>query len=714
MDSSGQNSTSNSTPSTRGKTDPAWEHVTEGRAHDGKKTFTCLYCGKTIKGGGINRMKQHLAGKLGEVGPCKKVPADVRFRMEECLKSISENKRQSKETYEQSIPYGPGKQAVHKAHMIAAKFFYDACIPLNAVNSVYFQPMFDAAIAIGAGYKVPTYHQFRVPLLQDSKKELELFIATLRTTWADTGCTIMGDGWSDRRHRTLINFLVYCPRGITFVKSVDASDAVKDAQLLFKLFQEIIEWVGVSNVVHMVTDNGANYVAAGRLINETYKTINWSPCAAHCLNLILGEISKMTHIHDLAIRASKVTRYVYNRPWLVAWLRKRKGWTEIVRPGATRFATTFIALHSTHKHMHDLKALVTSKEFVDSRYAKEKKSKEIIAIILDNKFWNDCLVIVKIVEPLMRLLRIVDGDVKPSMGYVYEGIYRARTGIKQVFLNKRRLYKPYTDILKQRWDNQLRKNIHAAAYWLNPAFQYDQASFCRKPEVMSSFLDLVDTKATCSKTKLLDESRLYRDRLESFGRELALTTCKTTQPDEWWRLFGHSAPNLQKLAIRILSQTSSSSGCERNWNVFERIHTKKRNRLEHQRLNDLVFVHYNLRLQNRHLYKMKNNYDPVDIESIDKTEFWIVEEEEDPPLLDYDELEQMLNEDGSTPQSKRQCNRPQDDGDDDAILEIGDHVDLECFGNTNISDEQNAQDGRDGNGNNEDEDDWLTRGLPRN
>ncbi|GFZ01927.1 hypothetical protein Acr_15g0005360 [Actinidia rufa] len=112
---------------------------------------------------------------------------------------------------------------------------------------------------------------------------------------------------------------------------------------------------------------------------------------------------------------------------------------------------------------------------------------------------------------------------------------------------------------------------------------------------------------------------------------------------------------------------------------------------------------------------MKNNYDPVDIESIDKTEFWIVEEEEDPPLLDYDELEQMLNEDGSTPQSKRQCNRPQDDGDDDALLEIEDHIDLECFGNRNISDERNAQDGRDGNRNNEDEndDDWLTRDLPR-
>ena len=69
--------------------------------------------------------------------------------------------------------------------------------------------------------------------------------------------------------------------------------------------------------------------------------------------------------------------------------------------------------------------------------------------------------------------------------------------------------------------------------------------------------------------------------------------------DEWWKFFGYDVPVLQKLAIRILSQTASSSGCERNWSVFERIHTKIRNRLEHQRLNDLVYVHYNLHLQDR-------------------------------------------------------------------------------------------------------------------
>lgn len=54
-----------------------------------------------------------------------------------------------------------------------------------------------------------------------------------------------------------------------------------------------------------------------------------------------------------------------------------------------------------------------------------------------------------------------------------------------------------------------------------------------------------------------------------------------------------------KFVIEILSQTSTSFGCEHNLNIFEHIHTKKRNKLEYQRLNDHVFVHYNLWLQNR-------------------------------------------------------------------------------------------------------------------
>jgi hypothetical protein len=46
----------------------------------------------------------------------------------------------------------------------------------------------------------------------------------------------MVDGWTDQKRRTLINFLVYCPKGTILKKTVDASEASKTAVLLHKLF----------------------------------------------------------------------------------------------------------------------------------------------------------------------------------------------------------------------------------------------------------------------------------------------------------------------------------------------------------------------------------------------------------------------------------------------------------------------------------------------
>ncbi|KAL8528722.1 hypothetical protein ACS0TY_006249 [Phlomoides rotata] len=444
--------------------------------------------------------------------------------------------------------------------------------------------------------------------------------------------------------------MVYCKRGTIFVKSVDASDIVKDASTLCNLFVELVDWVGAKNIVHFVTDNGANYKVDGVLLNDKYPTIKWSPCAAHCLNLLLGDIGKMELVSGLAKRTSLVTKFVYNHAFLLAWLRKKEGWTEIVRLGPTRFATTFIALKSILEHQHDLQGFFSSRTLRESRYYKDKKASAVLAVVLDSKFWSDCAIVVGVVAPLIRVLRIMDTDRRPSIGYVYDGIYRAKKAIKDVFRHKKRLYKPFTNIIKARWDKQLRRDIHAAAYLLNPAFAYDRENMCKKKEIMDGFIEMVTTLIgdKSIQRKCIDEVSVFQDRLGSFGRPLALDSSKTMQPDEWWKFFGCGAPNLQNLAMKILSQTSSSSGCERNWSVFERIHTKKRNRLEHPRLNDLVFIHYNLRLQER-LDRKRICYDPIDYESIDKMNFWVVEEEQKthPPIIDVDELNNMLyGEDG--------------------------------------------------------------------
>ena len=74
----------------------------------------------------------------------------------------------------------------------------------------------------------------------------------------------------------------------------------------------------------------------------------------------------------------------------------------------------------------------------------------------------------------------------------------------------------------------------------------------------------------------------------------------------WWANHGVSALLLQQLAYKLLTQPTSSSCCERNWSTYSLIHNIKRNNLATSRAEDLVFVHYNLRLLSRKKEKYIN------------------------------------------------------------------------------------------------------------
>lgn len=80
-------------------------------------------------------------------------------------------------------------------------------------------------------------------------------------------------------------------------------------------------------------------------------------------------------------------------------------------------------------------------------------------------------------------------------------------------------------------------------------------------------------------------------------------------PAKWWLNHGSSAPNQRKLAARILSLTCSSSACERCWSSYEQVHTKRRNRLLHDRMRDLVFVKFNSKLRQK---KDNKDRDPIE------------------------------------------------------------------------------------------------------
>jgi hypothetical protein len=55
-----------------GERDIVWEH-----RENLFPEFKCKYCVKEFRGGGATRLKEHLAGKSGNVARCTKCPLDI-------------------------------------------------------------------------------------------------------------------------------------------------------------------------------------------------------------------------------------------------------------------------------------------------------------------------------------------------------------------------------------------------------------------------------------------------------------------------------------------------------------------------------------------------------------------------------------------------------------------------------------------------------------
>ena len=84
------------------------------------------------------------------------------------------------------------------------------------------------------------------------------------------------------------------------------------------MISEVIEEIGVSRVVQVVSDNGANFKKAGELIMEKYEQIYWTPCAAHCIDLMLEDIGKDRKIVGIVKKAQNLTKFIYNHGWALS------------------------------------------------------------------------------------------------------------------------------------------------------------------------------------------------------------------------------------------------------------------------------------------------------------------------------------------------------------------------------------------------------------
>ncbi|XP_050222226.2 uncharacterized protein LOC126672323 [Mercurialis annua] len=314
------------------------------------------------------------------------------------------------------------------------RFLYGHALPFVLVKSPLFSSMLDTVGEYGRGLKPPSYHEARVTYLKKEVESVNSMLEKYKKEWKKTGCTLMSDRWTDKKSRSLTNFLVNSPSETVFLKSIDTFVVIKDAQKLFEMFDGLVEEIGQENVVQVVTDSASAYVKAGNLLMEKRKKLFWSPCAAHCIDNILEDIGELLMFKDTINKPREVCVYIYRHAWVLSMFRKFYGKKELKRAGVTRFAISFFTLKSFKENKLPLRAMFALEDWAKSQYVSKPEAKRVGTIMLsDVRFWKSVKYCLKCVSSIVKVLRLVDGDAKPAMWYIYEAMDRAKEQIANNF-----------------------------------------------------------------------------------------------------------------------------------------------------------------------------------------------------------------------------------------------------------------------------------------
>ncbi|KAF7831981.1 uncharacterized protein G2W53_014314 [Senna tora] len=142
-------------------------------------------------------------------------------------------------------------------------------------------------------------------------------------------------------------------------------------------------------------------------------------------------------------------------------------------------------------------------------------------------YWKNCATIVELTEPQIRVLRILDSEEKPAMGFLYAAFHKAREEMIKRFQRRKKVIEPYLNIIDRRWDKQLYKNLLAVGFWFNPSYHYDTNEMEKHKSAISGILDVIERYAHNDRAleeKLNEGVTIFRNAEGDFGRRLALNS----------------------------------------------------------------------------------------------------------------------------------------------------------------------------------------------
>eukprot|EP01018_Ginkgo_biloba_P024709 Gb_11636 [translate_table: standard] len=230
------------------------------------------------------------------------------------------------------------------------------------------------------GYKPSGYEKLRTSLVDNEKSRVAKQLEPVRDEWPKVGFSIIMDGWTDRRNRTLLNIMVSCPRGPYFMRAIDCSLKEKNTIFQSELYVRPLS-VGPSYVVQVITDATPGCKAVGMMVQNKYRHIYWTPCFVHVMNNVLKDFSKFSWIAPIIEKGREIQMFVCNHSTSNLSFHAK---VELLKPADTRYGSYFILLRRLLEVRGALSAMVIGEMWTDWRQSSSDAAIQVRRIILDD------------------------------------------------------------------------------------------------------------------------------------------------------------------------------------------------------------------------------------------------------------------------------------------------------------------------------------------
>ncbi|KAK3911846.1 Zinc finger BED domain-containing protein 4 [Frankliniella fusca] len=461
-----------------------------------------------------------------------------------------------------------------------ARAVYATGLPLSTFEKTPWTEFFSA---LRPSYKVPTPYFLSGPLLDAeyakctaiNKEKLEMASAL----------GIMTDCYTNIRTESVLDVIVTTPTPILY-KQVFRGTVREAGEYVADILISVIREVGPEKFVILVTDNASNMRAAWLLVTEEFPHITAFGCAAHCWNLLFGDIIQaISAVFRNYDKARKVVRYVKKSTNVSAVFstkqKEKYGKSSITLklPGKTRWAGAVMLYNSLLKNKAALQETVLHEDLVVDATIRRQ--------VLEDAFWNRAKSINDLLVPIHAAITLIEGS-KALLSDVYflhrkiEDCVTSNLASLPITAQEK---EHIMTLLAERKDFTI-KAIHLAAYMLDPRFRGDRLSDGEVVEAID-YISCLAGRMGLDEGEIVANLGHFRSNEGFFSKKSIMDSAERLHPSVWWKGECSTQP-LAKLASNLLSMPPSAADVERRWSDHGYIHNKSRNRLINERVTKLV------------------------------------------------------------------------------------------------------------------------------